>query len=182
MCRYNVSWSSQVIHVLIYAHYIILTRYWNIKLVRLVLCMCVCFGSMDAMLICWEMFWEINMLNGSLFEYLACCIHLYVFFLPWKTPFLQGRQLLEKYLDTSFSIEPLCFALDRFSTSGQYIELFFWPLFLLNRSSTHSRSIEISRFLLDNTSTASQSIEMISLSFCLLDTFSTNPWSIETIL
>ena len=36
MCRYNMIWSSQKIHVLIYACYTVLTCFWKIKLVKLV--------------------------------------------------------------------------------------------------------------------------------------------------
>ena len=112
------------------------------------------------------MFWELNMLSGSLFGWLACCIHLYVFFL--------SKNLFSSSSTHPFSIESLCFALDRFSKVGWSFEFFFWPLYLLDRSSTHSRSIEISGFLLYSTSTASWSIEMISFSFYLFDTFSTD--------
>ena len=71
-----------------------LNLFWNIKLVRLILCVCVCvcvcFGS-----ICLTFF-----LLGDIFESLKCCfdlclssmfdyIHVCVF-LPWKTPFLQA--------------------------------------------------------------------------------------------
>ena len=97
-----------------------------------------------------------------------------MFFLPRKTSFPQAQLNLDKYLNTSFSIEPFCFALDRYSIVCWSVEIFFWPLCLLDRSSTHSWSIKIFRFLLDSTSTASRSVEMISSSFYLLDTFSTD--------
>ena len=97
--------------------------------------------------------------------------------------------------DTSTEcIKPLCFAPDRFSITGRSIEIFFWPLYLLDKSLTHSRSIEISGFLLDRTLIASQSNEMFCLSFCLFDTFfidlrsielmflsSTTPWQFASV-
>ena len=70
MCKYNVIWPSQGIHVLMYPHETILTCFWNIKLVRLVVCVCVyvldyeCF----AFFLVERCFWELNMLIGSLFE------------------------------------------------------------------------------------------------------------------
>ena len=70
-------------------------------------CVCVCvyvcvFGSMNVLHLCWVEFWELNMLFGSLVELLACCIYFLVFLPPWKTPFLQAWQLLDKSSKDSF--------------------------------------------------------------------------------
>ena len=134
MCRYNVIWPSQRIHMLIYAHQTILTWFWNIKLVRLVVCVCVldlwmiclyvkrCFES----LICW--------LDLCLSSLLVAFISMY-FSLLWKTYFLQARQLFDKSSIDSISIEPFLF--------------FSWQILI------DPRSIEIFGFLLDRFSTAS---------------------------
>ena len=133
--------------------------------------------------------WMLCLYVERCFESLTCWVDLclssllvafnFMCFSSRKTSFLQALLHLNRYLDTSISIEPLCFTLDRFSTTGRSIEIFFWPLCLLNRSSTQSRSIKISRFLLDKISIASRSIEINFCALCLLNRFSTNPRSIE---
>ena len=130
-------------------------------------CVCV-FGSMNALHLCWVEFWELNMLFGSLVELLACCIYFLVFLPPWKTPFLQAWQLLDKSSKDSF-LSSLSFSfLNRSSTDSQSIEEFSCALCLLDNISIASRSIEISGFLLSRISTASRSIE---ISGFLLDSF-----------
>ena len=110
ICRYNVIWPSQGIHVLLYAYKTILTCFWNIKLVRLVVCVCVCvFGSyMLCIFLVERCFWELNMLFW-IFGWVACLIaFIYVFFLSLKNQFLSSstafRQIaipLTSFLDRS---------------------------------------------------------------------------------
>ena len=121
--------------------------------------MCVCFGSLNSLYICWEMFWELNMLIGSMFEYLACCIHFYVLF-----PFL-------KNLVSSSSIASLQI-LNRFSLSSPS---FFFSQQIL----TESRSIELSGFLLDRISIASSIHRAKFWALCPADRFLTDSRSIK---
>ena len=68
MGRYNVIWPLQGIHVSIYAHYTVLTCFWNIKLVRPVVCVCVCFGSWILCIYVKRCFEILYMLFGSMVE------------------------------------------------------------------------------------------------------------------
>ena len=142
------------------------------------MCVYVCvFGSMNVLHLCWVEFWELNMLFGSLVELLACCIYFLVFLPPWKTPFLQARQLFDRSLINSFLSSFSLSFLDRSLTDSRSIEEFSCALCLLDSISIASRYIEVLWFLLNRISTASQSIE---ISVLLLDTFSTASSIYET--
>ena len=110
MGRYNVIWPLQGIHVSIYAHYTVLTCFWNIKLVRPVVCVCVCVLDLE---------YFAYMLRDVL-RYFICCLDLWLssllvafismcFFLLWKTPFLQARQLLDRSWTASLLSSPSFF-------------------------------------------------------------------------
>ena len=93
-------------------------------------------------LTCWLDLW----LSSFLVAFISLC------FPPWKTLFLQARQLLDKSL-TDFFLSSFYFSfLDRSSTTSQSIKIFG---FLLDRISTASRFVKISGFLLDTFSTTS---------------------------
>ena len=122
---------------------------------------------MNALHLCWVKFWELNMFFGSLVELLACCIYLLVFFPPWKTPFLQARQLLDRSSIDSF-LSSLSFSfLNRSSKDSRSIMEFSCALCLLNTISTASQSIEISGFLLDNFFDPLSQISMLTV--CSID-------------
>ena len=124
------------------------------------MCVCVCvFWISNTLHICWEMFWEVNILIGSFFELLDCCIHLYVFFPSLKNSFSQARQLLDRSSTDSLLLSSSFFCLDRsyrkldpssfldfFLIEARQllrsIELKFWSICLADRSSIASRSIE----------------------------------------
>ena len=118
--------------------------------------MCVCFW-IYALHICWEMFWELNMLIGFLFEKLACCIHLFMFFLLEKLLFFK----LDRSSTISLSIEPSFSFLDR---SQQILD----PSRFLGFSSIDSRQLL-------------RSIELNFWAFCLPDSFLTDTRSIKVI-
>ena len=107
------------------------------------------------------------MLIGSMFEQLACCIYLYVFFPSLKTPFLLARQLLNKSLTDLHLSSPFSSCLDRsyhFLDPQKISRLChdsLWTASLIHREtfcladrfSTDSQSIEVSGLLLDTAST-----------------------------
>ena len=93
---------------------------------------------------CWEVFfvsltcWLDLCLSSLLVAFIIMC-----FSSPWKTPFLQAQQLLNR------------------SSTNSYLSI---PLDFLSRQKlVHTRSIEISRICLDSSSTASRSIEKVSI-------------------
>ena len=105
---------------------------------------------------CWEMFWELNMLIGSMLSCLLVAFIFMCFSLFWKTFFLQARQLLDKSLIDSFlssfsssclnwsycNTDPLSFLkiLDKISIDTSIHRDTFY---LANRFSTTSRSIKV---------------------------------------
>ena len=84
-----------------------------------------------------------------------------MFFLSWKTSFLQARKLLDTSSTDILHIKPSSCDLDRSSTASRSIKEIFWALCLPDRFSTDPRSIKISRFSLDSSSTACQSVETL---------------------
>ena len=123
MCGYNVIWPSQGIHVLMYAHQTILTCFWNIKFVRLVMCVCVCvcvcFGSKGlTMFLVERWLWKLKNVVW-IFCWVTCfyCIHVCVFlfleklFLPISTTL--DRWLSIETLGFLFSIDLIAFFIDQ---------------------------------------------------------------------
>ena len=128
------------------------------------------------------MFWELNMLSGSLFGWLACCIHLYVFFLSknlFSSSSTATRQIpiyrapWTSFLDRSYRIfDPSSF-LDFVSIASWSIKkISVWPIDsrqnldpsrnfcrrqILDSTSTDSC---LSRFIARQILIAPQSIEM----------------------
>ena len=138
MCRYNVIWPSQGIHVLMYTH---LTCFWSIKLIRLVVCVCV--YVLDLWMLC-IVLWR------DVFESLTCWLDLCLssllvafismcFSSLWKTPF---------------------FKLDSFSTDPRQLLIYWapWTSFL----DRFYRIFDPSSFL-EYVSIASRSIEKLSV-------------------
>ena len=117
MCRYNVIWPSQGIHVLMYTH---LTCFWSIKLIRLVVCVCV--YVLDLWMLC-IVLWR------DVFESLTCWLDLCLssllvafismcFSTLWKTHLLQAWQLFDRLLSIQplglpFSIEVITYSIYR---------------------------------------------------------------------
>ena len=103
------------------------------------------------------------MLIGFMFEQLACCIHLFVFFPSLKNSFSSSSTASRQILD-------------RFSTNSYLSSPSF---FLSQQKLMQSRSIEISGLCLDRCST----ISLIHReTFCMADRFSTASRSIEVCL
>ena len=78
----------KVLHVLLYAHKIVLTSFWNIKLVILVVCVCVCvcvfLGSLCIIFLLRDDFESLKCWLDLWLSYMLDCIHICVF------PFLKN--------------------------------------------------------------------------------------------
>ena len=87
------------------------------------------------------------MLIGSMFEQLACYIHLFVFFLSQKTPFLQARRLLNRS-STYFLLSSPSFSFSRkILMDSQSIKLFGFLLDSFFDPSRHFSKLSIRQIL-----------------------------------